>query len=985
MPRPIPEAAIAGLIFAIGALGQSTPPLTLYQSSYQLKPGQSALVPAAPETIQFLQRAAKRELTLNGAKADGLVLSPSRDGTGMVLGASLRAKPGAYTVQLTATDASGVQRAASLSVAVAALTTVPNNATRPPVVLLNGWISGFTNSCPVATSSSETFGNLAQYLVSDGAPVVYLFDNCLEGPNDPIETLAQALGTFLNSITYADGTQVPQIDLVAHSMGGLIVRAYLAGLQAGGSFSPPTPTLVRNLVMIAVPNFGSFVAGTYSIAFPAGSQSAEMAPASSFLWNLATWNQHFDDLRGVNAIAVIGNAGAYVGGLDNSTSLANASDGIVSLTSASLEFVLQGAGTTRIVPYCHVDPSAFINTNLGTYECNAPGIANVINPSHPTGQIVRSFLSGTSAWQSVGTTPATDPYLSVDGGLYFAAVSSENQYLSDVTSAQWGTLPLTNGGDIDTIYYADFIHGTGVFEAASQSEGTLDCGSLAEPLGYYSAARCKVDTAIFSVGPLVTGTNAKLVTSGANITLTGYAFGSSPCSGCGVQATPGGSTTTTKLAIASWSNTSITATLPASFSGFVAIAVIAAGGVDAINIMVVSPSTISVSSSSLQFTYTIGGSAPASQTVQITSSGISWTAAATTTSGGSWLSVSPASGTSPSTLTVSVSPSNLAAGTYSGSITISASGASSSTVSVTLTVAGGQPVLAVGSTALTFTYDYSGAAPAAQTVAISNTGTGTLSWTASDPDFWVALSPASATSAATLTVTVNPANLPAGNLLEHGHHHCRRSHQQSRDRRHLAHRYRRRAHPRHHRRRQHRRLSAPLRLRHLARHLRHESLPNHHHLDRGELRQQPSAHLARRSLRHHRRHPRFRRIRQPRPDQRPRSRRFRARSGNVRESPPPAKPAIPSLSPNSSSRPRSSLSTTEPTSPPSTPPERWPERWLARPICSGPASSLHRPRRAKPSRSTAPASAPPTLPRPPPISTPTPPLSPTPSSSASAA
>ena len=119
------------------------------------------------------------------------------------------------------------------------LVAVPAGATRPPVVLLNGWETGFTNSCAVAASSATTFGNLAQYLVSDGVPVVYLFDNCLEDPNQPIETLADDLATFLNSIKYADGTQVPQVDLVAHSMGGLIARAYLAGIQSNDTFLPP--------------------------------------------------------------------------------------------------------------------------------------------------------------------------------------------------------------------------------------------------------------------------------------------------------------------------------------------------------------------------------------------------------------------------------------------------------------------------------------------------------------------------------------------------------------------------------------------------------------------------------------------------------------------------------------------------------------------------------------------------------------------------
>ena len=210
-------------------------------------------------------------------------------------------------------QAAGEEMHTNVDVVVKPRVTVPNGSTRPPVVLLNGWITGFSNSCPVATTSGTTFGNLAQYLVSDGVPVVYLFDNCAEDPGQPIETLGNDLATFLNQIKYDDGTQVQQIDLVAHSMGGLIARAYLAGLQPNNTYLPPSPTLVRDLVLIATPNFGSFVAGNYAAGLSAGTQSPELVPGSAFLWNLATWNQRGDDLQGTNTIAIIGNAGSLCG------------------------------------------------------------------------------------------------------------------------------------------------------------------------------------------------------------------------------------------------------------------------------------------------------------------------------------------------------------------------------------------------------------------------------------------------------------------------------------------------------------------------------------------------------------------------------------------------------------------------------------------------------------------------------------------------
>ena len=77
--------------------------------------------------------------------------------------------------------------------------------------------------------------------------------------------------------------------------------------------------------------------------------------------------------------------------------------------------------------------------------------------------------------------------------------------------------------------------------------------------------------------------------------------------------------------------------------------------------------------SSLLFVTTVG-SDPESQTFQVQNAGsgiLGWTAT-TADSGGNWLSVSPLTGTAPSTLTVTVSASGLAAGVYTGTVTIAA-------------------------------------------------------------------------------------------------------------------------------------------------------------------------------------------------------------------------------------------------------------------------------------------------------------------------
>ena len=104
---------------------------------------------------------------------------------------------------------------------------------------------------------------------------------------------------------------------------------------------------------------------------------------------------------------------------------------------------------------------------------------------------------------------------------------------------------------------------------------------------------------------------------------------------------------------------------------------------------------LQVSATSLNFGAMLGGANPASQSFTLLNYGggtLSWTAAKTQP----WLTLSSASGSAPSTVTVSVSVSGLAAGGYSDTITITASGAQGSpkTIPVSLTVAVPAPIVA---------------------------------------------------------------------------------------------------------------------------------------------------------------------------------------------------------------------------------------------------------------------------------------------------
>ena len=113
------------------------------------------------------------------------------------------------------------------------------------------------------------------------------------------------------------------------------------------------------------------------------------------------------------------------------------------------------------------------------------------------------------------------------------------------------------------------------------------------------------------------------------------------------------------------------------------------------------PPSLLPTPTSLTFNYQQGSTQPAAQTLTVASSVpgsvLSLTAAASTTSGGNWLSVSPASATASVNLTVSVNATGLATSAHSGSIIITSSGAGNSplTVPVTLNVLpAGAPAIA---------------------------------------------------------------------------------------------------------------------------------------------------------------------------------------------------------------------------------------------------------------------------------------------------
>jgi uncharacterized protein (TIGR03437 family) len=611
--------------------------------------------------------------------------------------------PGTYNLEVSLRMDGQSAITQSLSVTVDAVTVPRSAAGRPPVILLNGFqlVCGSQDSS--LGTSSETFGGLANYLQAFG-PVLF-FNNCIY-QDVSIETLGSYLSSYLASLKYTDSSPVTQVDLVAHSMGGLIVRAYLAGMQSNGTPSPPVNTLVRKFVEIATPNFGSFQ------AVRVGVQAPEMYPGSALLWNLATWNQRGDDLRGVDSLAIIGNAGSCCTLLFPPWS--RASDGVVSVTSASLGFAALAAARdpsrTRIVPYCHTDAIFLPN-------CSGSPIANV-DKAPLTGEIILSFLANTPDWQSIGSSNQT-----LYGGLYFALENATGTQYTDLSAVSLATQPLQNfqAGATDQVYYDDFLSGTGTLQWTNTARQTSTCGSYSVSGGYYSAIRCKYSPVIYSVGPLALNVPGRVVQSGGSIVVSGVGFGAQ-CSTCSLRA---GQLT---LTVSSWTDSAITANLPATFSGLVQLVVQAAAGSDGIYMMTAPavtqtpPPSISLSPTTLQFSYVVGGAAPPSQIVTVSNAGggtFSWSASTSLP----WMTLS----TSPGLLTVSTNGAGLSPGTYQGTVSVTAAGVLNSpqTLNVTLTITSPATPSAVVVSSVTNSATFaSGAIAPGEIVTITGSGLG---------------------------------------------------------------------------------------------------------------------------------------------------------------------------------------------------------------------------------------------------------------------
>jgi hypothetical protein len=188
-----------------------------------------------------------------------------------------------------------------------------------------------------------------------------------------------------------------------------------------------------------------------------------------------------------------------------------------------------------------------------------------------------------------------------------------------------------------------------------------------------------------------------------------------------------------------------------------------------VSLKVATPNDLTLAPGSLTFDATAGGAtAPTGQTISLTNQGpaVSYTVSKSA----AWITLSKTAGTlaqdGTDSLTVGVTPTSMLAGTYNGTVTVTADGRPTRTVAVALVVAAGTD-LTLSATKLSYSgvagQSFSG--PAASTVRLTNKGPAvSYTLTASAP--WLVLNKTSGSLGAnlsdTFTVAANPANLAAG-------------------------------------------------------------------------------------------------------------------------------------------------------------------------------------------------------------------------------
>ncbi|MBI3796235.1 MAG: alpha/beta fold hydrolase [Deltaproteobacteria bacterium] len=239
-----------------------------------------------------------------------------------------------------------------------------------PVILVHGWCG-----------SPESFGMLGQFLLEDlqlAKVGNFTYTGSASGIPEPVRSnlkrLAGQLARYINDQIADLG--VSQVDVVAHSMGGLLARAWMAGLT-----SVPYSNQIRRLVIAGTPNLGVGKTGTppgcsEDNAAVVAAQNRQMLYGSLFLKRLnKQWQKKVGKTISPPDILTIVGCGLAQPGA------ACLSDAVVDEASATLPV----ESPDYLVRYVNRIHAAFLGVS-------SISLVDIENRGHETYQLVKQFL-----------------------------------------------------------------------------------------------------------------------------------------------------------------------------------------------------------------------------------------------------------------------------------------------------------------------------------------------------------------------------------------------------------------------------------------------------------------------------------------------------------------------------------------------------------------------------------------------------------------
>ncbi|MBP5511280.1 MAG: InlB B-repeat-containing protein [Kiritimatiellae bacterium] len=328
---------------------------------------------------------------------------------------------------------------------------------RNPIVFLHGY-----------NSDGEIWSEMKTLLGSDvgyasNALQAYFYYNNYFGysKSTPIEQVA--LGVAKEITELAQNTGQP-VDLVCHSMGGLIVRAMLA-------YDLIDRRCIGKFVALATPHYGQNM--------NVDKQSGQMKYGSKFLWDLAdAWHFQGKTIEQTLCIAGIGGktSGSYW-------------DGLVHCWSAAL-----GDGTPcRYVKAVHSSSQASWLVQVAQ-NLDGDAIYRCPNTSTPVYRLVKEFLANGNVlpqYTSFGVSDSAYSTILSQGGLFFQIVNTSGYAVSYPSSTSALVPTYVHIGQNRQITAESLEHGASDTESQTYGiemvYGTLPAGNyrlLTKATGY---------------------------------------------------------------------------------------------------------------------------------------------------------------------------------------------------------------------------------------------------------------------------------------------------------------------------------------------------------------------------------------------------------------------------------------------------------------------------------------------------------------------